>query len=163
METQYEREFIYFLKRTRKSDFFDSTARETIFSDILYPVRNFNTFEILTTVERLILDSLKCEWNFDTLYCGLLKNFSFAFFSVSEFPFPELLQPLVQLYAFQLLAIRKSSSANLSYTRWEGDFFDAGSLKTTYTNTFNSVRNFDTLKILTATKHHSFNSLQRGR
>lgn len=48
----------YFLESFGKHYFFNSTEAETSFANALNPVRNFNTFKILTLKERIFFESL---------------------------------------------------------------------------------------------------------
>ena len=50
--------FTYFFKRGWKRDLFDPTVPKTIFSDILYSVRDLYAFEVLAVIKCLLFDSL---------------------------------------------------------------------------------------------------------
>lgn len=53
-----ERAVTYLPECARKRDFFGSAVLETIYSDVLYAVRNFKSFEILAAIKCLLFDSL---------------------------------------------------------------------------------------------------------
>ena len=83
--------FTYFLERAGKRDFFDSTTPETLSSDALHAVRNYNTSELLTVIKCPFFESLQRRWKFDALYRTLIENTSFPVILVNDFFFSELL------------------------------------------------------------------------
>ena len=57
IEAPLKHVFTNFFKRAGKRNFFDSTVLETIQSDVLDSVRNFNAFEIFAVIKCLIFGS----------------------------------------------------------------------------------------------------------
>ena len=134
---------IDFLERARKRDFFDSTIPETLSSDILYTIRNFNTFEILTVIKCLVLESLQRGRKFDSLYRTPCKNRSFPVVSVDNFFFPEPLQPLIQYDSLQIFATIKYSVSNPSQLWWCQKLLDRRAVKAVFPDLLESVREPD--------------------
>ena len=139
--------FVNLFKCIEKRDFFDSTVTKTIFSDVLYAVRNFKFFEILAIPKCPPFESFQCRREFDTFYRTPRKNSSLAVIPADNLFFTKFLQSLVQLHTPQLFAFAKRTWLDVLNARWEDDLFKTTKTETISPDSLKTVWEPDVLQV----------------
>ena len=76
--------FTNLLERAGERYFFDLAIRETLFPDVLHAIRDLDASETVAVREHPCLNPLQRRRELDTLYLGVCKDFSFAFYSILD-------------------------------------------------------------------------------